>query len=89
MPTGTTIARLTDEFVDAMRDHGLAVDRESVEAEIRARIADIAERLRVTPQAVLDDHAREGWGRDMSAAVIDQVRRDRLFEPSTGAPTTR
>jgi hypothetical protein len=80
VPAEITFAQLVDEFVETMRAHGLAIDRGSVEQEMRDRIADIAERLRIDPQTVLDVHARKGWGRQMSASVIEQVRRERLVD---------
>jgi hypothetical protein len=70
---GTTVARLVDEFLAAMYRGGFAVDRQSVELEVRERIAEIAERLQVDPQTVLRDHASDGWGRSMSAGVLDQI----------------
>ncbi|KUL30972.1 hypothetical protein ADL15_23790 [Actinoplanes awajinensis subsp. mycoplanecinus] len=69
-----------DEFVTAMYQHGLDIDRQVVEAEMRERIEAIAERLRLDPQTVLRDHVRDGWGRQMSVAVIEQVRGERLVE---------
>ena len=82
MPGGTTLARLVDEFVATLYQHGIAIDRQCVEQEMRDRIADIAERLRVDPQTVLRHHACDGWGMKMSADVIDQIKNDRLL----GAP---
>jgi hypothetical protein len=80
LPAPITLARLVDEFVETLDQHGLTADRTAVEQEMRERISAIAERLRVDPQTVLEKHARPGWGRQMSAAVIDQVRKERLFD---------
>lgn len=74
MSAGTTLTRLVDEFVATMRAGGLAIDRRTVEEEMRDRIAEIAAHLRIEPSAVLREHARAGWGRDMAAAVLAQVR---------------
>ena len=79
----TTLARLADEFVTAMRQHGLHVDRPAVEQEMRERIAAIADRLRVDPETVLREHVRDGWGRQRSAAVFQQVHGERLLDAGT------
>ncbi|MDI6098957.1 hypothetical protein QLQ12_10130 [Actinoplanes sp. NEAU-A12] len=92
MAAGTTLARLADEFVAAMREHGLHIDRPAVEQEMRERIAAIADRLRLDPQTVLRDHVRDGWGRQMSAAVIQQIHGERLLDadmPPGASPTAR
>ncbi|MEU4560539.1 hypothetical protein AB0F72_19350 [Actinoplanes sp. NPDC023936] len=68
-----------DEFVATMYRHGVVVDRQTVEQEIGERIGDIAARLRIHPQAVLQDHASGGWGRQMAASVLEQVRYERLL----------
>lgn len=80
MPTGTTLARLADEFVATLYRQGIVVDRRSVEQEMRDRIAAIAERLRVTPEVVLREHARDAWGREMAADVLHQIRGESLLE---------
>lgn len=89
MSAETTLARLADEFLAAMRQHGLHVDRLTVEQEMNERIAAIAERLRLDPQTVLRDHVRDGWGRQMSVAVIQQIHGERLLDvdaPPGAAP---
>jgi hypothetical protein len=78
VPGGTTLARLVDEFVATLYQHGLAIDRQSVEQEMRDRIADIAERLGIEPEVVLRDHAQRGWGREMASDMIRQVRDEHL-----------
>jgi hypothetical protein len=80
---GTTLARLVDEFVATLYQHGIVIDRQAVEQEMRERIADIAERLRVDPETVLREHAQPSWGRQMSADVIDQIRNERLCRPAS------
>lgn len=80
MPAETTFARLVDEFVTAMRQHGVHIERPVVEEEMHERIAAIADRLRLDPQTVLRDHARAGWGRQMSEAVIRQIHGERLLD---------
>src|SRR5690242_11042059 len=82
VPAGTTIARLVDEFVATLSRHGVVIDRHTVEQEMHDRIADIAERLRISPEAVLREHARRGWGQDMAYGVMAQIRQDRLLAPA-------
>ena len=77
MTAGTTVARLADEFVATLYQHGIVIDRQTVEQEMYQRIADIAERLRTSPETVLRDHARRGWGHEMASSVMDQIRHDR------------
>jgi hypothetical protein len=84
VPVGTTLTRLVDEFVATMYQRGMIIDRPSVEQEMRERIAAIAERLDVDAPTVLRDYARTGWGTEMAAAVIEQVRRDSLLDVGTG-----
>ncbi|GAA0552442.1 hypothetical protein GCM10010172_38560 [Paractinoplanes ferrugineus] len=79
MPAGTTLARLVDEFVTTMRQRGMMIDRRTVEEEMSERIAEIAERLDVDTETVLREHARVGWGAEMAAAVIAQVRDESLL----------
>ncbi|MET0425856.1 MAG: hypothetical protein ABW046_18445 [Actinoplanes sp.] len=80
MPEGTTLARLVDEFVATLRQHGIAIDRPAVEREMRERIAEIAERLGVDPETVLREHAQDGWGHTMATDVTDQIRADQLLD---------
>ena len=90
MPVGTTLARLVDEFLATLYQHGIVVDRPTVEEEMRDRIANIAERLGVTPETVLREHAGPGWARAMAADVIDHVRDEHLIaavEPPDDRPT--
>ena len=79
MPAGTTVACLVDEFVTTLNRHGIAIDRRTVEQEIRDRIADIAERLGTSPEAVLREHAGRGWGQQMATGVLTQIRTERLL----------
>ena len=79
MPAGMTVAHLVDEFVATLHQYGIAVDRRAVELEMRDRIADIAERLGTSPEAVLLDHAGRGWGHQMAYGVLAQIRRERLL----------
>ena len=74
MPVGTTLACLVDEFAATVRSYGIAVDRQAVEQEMRDRLADIADRLRIEPEAVLRDHACPGWGREMAADVLGHLQ---------------
>jgi hypothetical protein len=85
MPTPPRLAQLVDEFTTTMYEHGIAVDRKVVEQEMRDRIGDIAERLRVPPQTVLLDHAQQGWGRQMAVLVIAQIQNDDLLEAGGSA----
>ncbi|MBB2947182.1 hypothetical protein FB565_006950 [Actinoplanes lutulentus] len=80
MSPETTLARLADEFLAAMNRHGVHIDRPVVEQEMRERIDAIAEVLRLDTQTVLRDHAQDGWGRQMAAAAIEQIRQDRLLD---------
>ena len=79
MPAGTTVARLVDEFVATLHQHGIVIDRRTVEQEMRDRIADIAERLGTSPEAVLREHAGHGWGQQMAYGVLAQIRKERLL----------
>jgi hypothetical protein len=79
LPAELTLAHLVDEFVTTLHEHGLAIDRQAVEQEMRERIAAIAERLDVDPPEVLENHAQPGWGRQMSMDVISQVRSEDLM----------
>ena len=79
MPAGTTVARLVDEFVATLNQHGIAIDRRTVEQEMHDRIADIAERLGTSPEAVLREHAGRGWGHQMASGVLAQIRDERLL----------
>jgi IS30 family transposase len=72
-----------DEFVATLYQHGIVIDRRSVEQEMHERIADIAERLGTCPETVLREHARQGWGRQMASGVMTQIRDEQLFVPST------
>lgn len=78
VPSGTTLARLVNEFVATLYQHGIVVDRPSVEREMRDRIAEIAERLRVEPETVLREHAQDDWARRMAADVLDQIDAEQL-----------
>ena len=80
MPAGLRLARLVDEFVATMYQHGIAVDRHVVEQEMQERVAEIAERLQTSPQTVLLDHVQDGWGRRMAAPVIAEIERGRLLD---------
>ena len=80
LPAPSSLALLADEFLATLHDHGIHVERDIVEQEMRDRIADIAERLRVSPEAVLRDHAREGWGRQMAVPVIAEIRHRGLLD---------
>ncbi|GIF17912.1 hypothetical protein BJ973_009124 [Actinoplanes tereljensis] len=80
MPKGTTLVRLVDEFTASLYQHGIVIDRQAVEQEMQDRIAQIADRLQVDPQTVLREHACDGWGRQMSADVVDQIQSERLLE---------
>jgi hypothetical protein len=82
VPAGTTLGRLVDEFIATLSQHGIAVDRQTVEQEMRDRIADIAERLRTDPQTVLREHASRSWARQMATDVIAQVQKSRLLVPA-------
>jgi hypothetical protein len=79
VPAGTTVERLVDEFVATLYQHGIVIDRRSVEQEMHERIADIAERLGTCPETVLSEHARPGWGRQMASGVVCQIRDERLL----------
>ncbi|MBU2667016.1 hypothetical protein KOI35_26235 [Actinoplanes bogorensis] len=80
MDTGTTVEDLVDEFVATMHRHGMRVERAAVEEEVRERLADIAERLRVSVDVALHGYVRRDWGRTMALAVVEQIRDDRLLE---------
>ena len=80
MPVGTSLDRLVDEFVATLSPYGIVVERQAVEQEMRERIAEIADRLRVGPETVLQDHACPSWGREMAADVLDQVRASEAAE---------
>jgi len=82
VPAGTTVARLVDEFVATLYQHGIVIDRRTVEQEMRDRIADIAERLGTSPEAVLREHAGRGWGQQMASGVLAQIRNERLLAPA-------
>ncbi|WP_213012359.1 hypothetical protein [Paractinoplanes toevensis] len=71
---------MVDEFTANLYQHGIVIDRQSVEREMRDRIAQIADRLRVDPQTVLREHACDSWGRQMSAGVVDQIQSERLLD---------
>src|SRR3954463_16528130 len=100
VPAGTTVACLVDEFVATLNQHGIAIDRRTVEQEIRDRIADIAarlghpprasadiaDRLGTSPEPVLREPAGRGWGRQMASGVLTQIRTYRLLPE---APITR
>jgi hypothetical protein len=77
---GTTLARLADEFVATLSPYGIAVDRQAVEQEMRDRIADIADRLRVDSETVLREHARPGWGREMATDALHHIESELEFE---------
>jgi hypothetical protein len=74
VPAGTTVARLADEFVATLYQHGIVIDRQCVEQEMHERIADIAERLGTSPETVLREHACQDWGRQMASGVLAQIR---------------
>jgi len=84
VPAGTTLERLVDEFVATLKQHGVAVDRQAVEREMRDRIADIADRLGVDPDTVLREHARDGWGRTMATEVTAQIHDEQLLDGRNG-----
>ena len=79
MPEDSLLAPMVDEFVAMMHDHGVAVDRRTVEQEILERVAEIADRLDVSAHAVLHDHVQDGWGRQMAATVIAEIHRQGLL----------
>jgi hypothetical protein len=85
VPAGTTLARLVDEFTATLYQHGIVIDRQAVEQEMRDRIADIAAHLRVDAETVLREHACLSWGRMMAADVVEQIQNEDLLE-SAGAP---
>ncbi|MBB4693691.1 hypothetical protein [Paractinoplanes abujensis] len=80
MTTGTSIIDLVDGFVATLREHGVQIEREAVEAEVAERLADIAERLGVGVPVVLRDYASVEWGRQMALAVVAQIRDDHLLD---------
>jgi hypothetical protein len=88
VPGRTTLAQVVDEFVATLSQHGIVIDRQSVELEMRDRIADIAERLRADPETVLRDHVSLDWGRQMASGVLDQIRNERLLD-AAGPPEDR
>lgn len=77
---GTTLVRLVDEFVATLHQHGLVIDRPSVEQVMRERITEIAERLGVDPEVVLRDHAGDEWGQAMASDVIRQLQNQSLSD---------
>jgi hypothetical protein len=81
------MAGLVDGFVATLYQHGIVIDRQSVEQEMSDRIADIAERLRIDPETVVRDHARGSWGREMAEEVIGQIQSERLLDVA-GSPLT-
>jgi hypothetical protein len=84
MAAGTSINGLVDEFVSTMRGNGVQVERLAVEAEVRERLTDIAERLGVGVDRVLRDHATREWGRQMALAVVAQIKEDHLLDATLG-----
>ena len=82
MPTPPSLALLADEFLATLREHGIHVERDLVEEEMRDRIADIAARLRVDQETVLREHARPGWGRQMAEPVIAEIQHRGLLDAS-------
>jgi hypothetical protein len=76
---------LVDGFVATLYQHGIVIDRQTVEQEVCDRIADIAERLRIDPETVVREHARRGWGREMAADVIEQIQNEHLLD-AAGSP---
>ncbi|MBM2620600.1 hypothetical protein JIG36_34370 [Actinoplanes sp. LDG1-06] len=79
MAVVVSIDGLVDEFVSTTRRHGVEVERCAVEDEVRERLADIAERLGVSVDAVLRDYVRGDWGSQMALAVLAQIRDERLL----------
>ena len=80
MPAAVTITYLADEFIATLHEHGMTVDRGTIEQEMRERINAIADRLCTTSDAVLHDYAQPGWARDMAIDVIACLAGDHRYD---------
>lgn len=74
-------ARLVADFVATVEEQGGAVDRQTVTAELQARIEAIATQVGVTPQTVLRSYIGDDWGRQAASTMMAKVQRS---DPAAG-----